>query len=60
MIKLIKKLLGICDHKYQTILIFGGNPNTHNDVMSCYKCGKSQTIFSGTRREWYKRHNIKV
>lgn len=43
-----------CIHRREGRLILSGGRNTHHEVVSCYKCGKSKTVFSGTREEWYK------
>jgi len=47
-----------CRHWYQHHLVLCSAPNTHHDVKTCIKCGKSSTLFSGTRQAWYKRHGI--
>lgn len=46
----------LCRHKYQTFLVFSGGKKTHHDIRECIKCGKAETIFSGTQREWRVRH----
>ena len=50
----IKQLL--CRHKQESLLIFSGGRNTHHDIKSCIKCGKSKTVFSGTQQEWRVYH----
>lgn len=44
----------LCRHKITSNLIFSFPPNTHHIVTNCYKCGKSETVFSGSREEWYE------
>lgn len=43
-----------CRHQWEVNLVFGRGRNTHHDIRRCNKCGKSETIFSGTREEWYE------
>ncbi len=43
----------LCRHDWDINLIFSGGRNSHREIKSCQKCGKSTTLFSGTRQEWY-------
>lgn len=43
----------LCRHDWDVNLIFSGGRNTHREIKSCHKCGKSITLFSGNRQEWY-------
>lgn len=57
----IKRLINrlICVHEWADNLVFCPAPNTHADKRHCGKCGKSETLFRGTRDEWRAEHNIK-
>lgn len=46
----------VCRHWWQSHLILSGGKYTHHDTRQCIKCGKSETVFSGTRAEWYEHH----
>ncbi len=43
----------LCRHQWETQLVFSGGKNSHHEIKSCCKCGKSIKLFSGTRQEWY-------
>ena len=49
--QLFKSIL--CRHDWDINLIFSGGRNSHREIKSCQKCGKSITLFCGTRQEWY-------
>lgn len=51
MIKRIRQFL--CRHKWQGRLTIN---NQYHEVRWCVKCGKFETVWSGTLREWRDRH----
>ena len=45
-----------CRHLWEGQLILSVGKKTHHDMRTCCKCGKSETVFAGTRAEWYAHH----
>ena len=42
-----------CNHSWTDRLILSGGKVSHHEVTSCDKCGKSKTLWAGTREQWY-------
>ena len=50
-----------CEHKwYSGGVWFTGGKQSHHEKRVCEKCGKMENVFSGTREEWYKFHNMEM
>jgi hypothetical protein len=55
MIKLLHEKLNhiCCRHLWKRELILSMGLYTHHDIKTCIKCGKSITLFSGSRETYF-------